>query len=446
MLPRSLAGRLLAAAVAGVLAAALMAGAVAWSWPRSPDARMATELDEAADKIVRAVAFDAEGRLQMRLPAKYADIYDAMPRDAAYLLRDASGRVLAHSAQGPALAALGSWQPDTPVVVLRGGTMPVRLQVAERRFERGGVSLQLRVGRSSRLADTLDDYAGKLYLRAGAVAVLLALLTFMAVVCFTVRRLMLPLHRASEVAARIGPRNLATRLHVAAMPTELVPLVDAFNAALDRLENGYRVQQEFLAAAAHELKTPLALLRAEIELEGAADPALLLRDTELMARQVHQLLHLAEVSEGHNYRFERLDLRSALAEAVDYMSRLAERQAVYLDVAPRDGAGPEVEADAAAVFVLAKNLLENALHHAPPGTVVRVDVHAGGFRVQDEGPGVAEADRPSLFQRFWRGRRDGQGAGLGLAICQEICLAHGWSIALAPAAPGQGACFEVALA
>jgi signal transduction histidine kinase len=135
-----------------------------------------------------------------------------------------------------------------------------------------------------------------------------------------------PLREASEAAARIEPRNLSARIVIRHVPVEFSPVIDAFNQALDRLATGYRVQQAFLEATAHELKTPLALLRAQIEMEGCDDRGALLRDIDQIARQVHQLLHLAEVSEDRNYRFESTDVAAVAENVVEYLSRLAERR------------------------------------------------------------------------------------------------------------------------
>ncbi|KRG45957.1 hypothetical protein ARC20_05995 [Stenotrophomonas panacihumi] len=445
MRPRSLAGRLLLAASAGLLAAAVAAIALLWvsPWPRTGEDVLRVELEEEWQHLRDGLRVAADGTAQLRLDAKNTAAYDAMPKDAAYLVLDAAGRDVLSSPPGPALDALRGMSPEVTIQsgeVAGGGG---ELLMMGGQIHHGGRAYTARVARSDRLVSTLGDYAGELYVRAGLITVLIALLTFGGVVFFTVRRLLRPLHRASAIASAIGPRNLAARLQVEQMPSELKPMVQAFNAALDRLENGYRVQQEFLASAAHELKTPLALLQAEIELGGAANTEVLLRDTALMARQVHQLLHLAEVSEGHNYRFAPMAMGDAVQEAADYLARAADRKAVHVDVEVAPSLAP-VEADAAAVFVLAKNLLENALNHSSPGGVIRVRVEASGFSVQDEGPGVPEADLPHLFQRFWRAQRDGHGAGLGLAICQEVCAAHGWRIRLAT--HDEGACFVVAIA
>ncbi|SEL57886.1 Signal transduction histidine kinase [Pseudoxanthomonas sp. GM95] len=447
MRPRSLTARLMLAAVAGLAAATVVACVLVWIGAdlRSPDRLLHAELEEEVADIQAGLRIGPAGSVHVWLKQGNARVYDAMPRDAAYQLFDAAGRSVAHSPQGPALQALMGMSPgpdEQAVPISNGGG---QLRLIQRSIRHADQVFTVRVARSDRLVLTLRDYADKLYVRAGLATALLALMTFGAVVFLTVRRMILPLHRVSQVAAGIGPRNLTTRLDVARVPLEIVPLVQGFNTALERLERGYRVQQEFLAAAAHELKTPLALLQAEIELGGAANTELLLRDTGLMARQVHQLLHLAEVSEGHNYTFAAIDPGSVLEEVKEYVARFAHQRSVHLEFAREPGALGHIEGDAAALFVLAKNLLENALNHAPAGSVVLVMLGADGFSVQDQGPGVAPSDRAHLFQRFWRSQRDGNGAGLGLAICQEICAAHGWRVGLADVQAGQGACFFVAM-
>src|SRR5262249_44452282 len=147
----------------------------------------------------------------------------------------------------------------------------------------------------------------------------------------TLRRALKPLRAASMAARRITPRTLDERLDVQAQPGEIRPLVEGFNQVLDRLQSGFRTQQEFLSNAAHELKTPLTLIRAQVE-RGADDVRrrLLLQEVDRMARQVQQLLLLAEVSEPQNFRIERIDPRPAIEEVLDYMNNVAEKRAVVL--------------------------------------------------------------------------------------------------------------------
>lgn len=441
-MPRSLATRLMLAALVGMLAASLAALALL-RWSTASASLLADELDEQLVNVGRGLQLHGDGTATVHYNLRNSNAYDGLAKDTAYLVTDAAGQVVAHSPDGPALAALRRLpaQADHYEVANPGGA--IRLGVASATVERGGRRYRVRVARSDRMITTLSNYEDRLYLRASLLTVGGALVVFCLVVFLTVRRTLRPLREVSDAAAHIQPRNLSARLREDGLPDELRPLIHAFNAALARLEEGFRVQQEFLGAAAHELKTPLALLRAEIELGGASNRALLLRDTDLMARQVHQLLHLAEVSEGHNYRFAPLDLHAVADDALGYLRRLADAAGVRLRLLV-DAPPPSLEADAGALFVLLKNLLENAVSHSPGGGVVTLRLGLDGFSVADQGPGVAAADRARVFQRFWRADPGGGGAGLGLAICREIALAHGWCLGLADA-PG-GACFVVRFA
>jgi signal transduction histidine kinase len=265
---------------------------------------------------------------------------------------------------------------------------------------------------------------------------IVAMLLFSLVVVATLHRSLKPLRKASAAAEQIQVDNLSARLSLEDVPSELAPLFNAFNLALQRLEDGYRVQREFLATAAHELKTPLALMRGQIELDERGDRGALLRDLDHMARQVHQLLHLAEASERQNYAMEPIDLKDIAAEASAQLERLAQQREVHIVGAANDEP-VMIAADRGALFVLMRNLIENAVHHAPPGSAVDVDVSPRGVAVRDYGGGIPAEAMPQLFKRFWRGahRRD-EGAGLGLSICEEIAHAHGWTLHAENVVPG----------
>ena len=147
-----------------------------------------------------------------------------------------------------------------------------------------------------------------------------------------------------------------------------------------------------------------------------------------MARQVNQLLHLAEASETQNYVFESVDVTAVVEDVADYLRRLAERREVYVDIrcVPRTVV---LEADKGALFMLLKNLVENAIQHSPVGGIVGVTVDTDHVYIRDEGPGIAADELPKLFRRFWRGpMRRNEGAGLGLSICAEIAAAHRWEV------------------
>ncbi len=389
-----------------------------------------------ADKI----RFDSHGQ-PVGLDADedgLAWVYESLQRETAYRLLDEGGNAVLLSAAGAQFWSTGG----DPLRLERGrfdfAHDGVAMHGATEPLEHQGRTWYFQVAASTRLMALLHRVALPLVGTGITVFSLVLLVTFGLFAYVTLRYTLKPLRDVSESAAAISPRSLHARLQTEAVPSEIVPLLDSFNRVLERLEKGYRVQQEFLGNAAHELKTPLALIRAQIELgeEGVQHRHALLGDVAYMTRQVQQLLLLAEASETHNYQFGTVRVQELAGEAVAYLQRMAEAADVRLAVSA-DADGVVWRADRGALFTLLKNLLENAIQHAPAKTVVNVKVRHDMLTVRDCGAGVDAAQLPLLFERFWRGahRRD-HGAGLGLAICQEIALAHGWHLSAERAEPG----------
>lgn len=419
-----------------VLAVATVMVLYVFEW-HSRDTTARKGLTLQAEWIREAIQYDRGGRpLRLDPAAESAWIYTHIGADLTYAVLDGKGKPLFGSVPGQALTAPGQDFAQLPRIDrLTAGGIP--FTVLTKPLPGKGASYYLQVGGSDRINTLFRSSIVKPIYKTVAWVSGVSLVVLFGVVHLTLRRSLRPLRQASEAAARIDPSTLSSRLDVRGLPSELTPLVEAFNKALDRLEHGYRVQQEFLAGAAHELKTPLALIRGQIELGGASDRASLLADVDMMARQVHQLLHLAEVSESHNYVFEPTCLPAVAAEVVAYLGRLADRRLVRLHLSADLTDGERVLADRSAAFILLKNLVENAIRHASAGGTVLVAVEEGSLFVQDDGPGIAAQDFDKLYIRFWRGadRRD-DGAGLGLAICHEIVATHGWTIEARNVWPG----------
>ena len=436
----SLGLKVLTAYVVGALLSIALAVAAA-VWMVEHDVLADLELRERAGTLASRITFDANGK-PVGLGAGEDDLdwlYDSLPHEAAFRVLDAQGNAALVSKAGKAL-----WPP--------GGSGP-RLERDGFVFERNGVTLYgatepfkhqgrqwyLQFATSERLMKLIQHKFALPYMGIG-IGIFSAVLIVAFGLCayITLRYALKPLHDISEAAAAISHRSLHARLQTGAMPAEISPLVASFNEVLERLERGYRLQQEFLANAAHELKTPLALIRAQIEMpvDDPSDRDSLLGDVDYMTRQVQQLLLLAEASEANNYKFALVTVQDLAQEVVAYLQRMADTADVRLTVS--DTAG-EVrwQADRGALFTLLKNLLENAIEHAPKKTTVSVEIQGDALTVRDLGPGVDAAQLPLLFERFWRGahRRD-HGAGLGLAICHEIAVAHGWRLEAERAEPG----------
>ncbi len=419
---RSLAFKLMASyLLAWGLAAALVATAV-WLALQFPTANGSLRNAERLTELLGdALVFDGQGRPQRIDGLDQLDwLTRALPDDFSYRVSDQQGRVLLASPAAPQ-------RPPDP---------PRQLDAHTRLLEHDGQTWEIHAQVSQRLIDLMHLSAGR---HMGGVALATAgisVLLLGAVLVVAVQRLLKPLRQASAQAMQINPQQLTVRLQEQDLPSELKPLVSAFNQVLDRLETGFRNQQRFLANAAHELKTPLALLRGQIELGGADQTEQLLSDVDQLTRQVQQLLLLAEVSEPSNFRSESIHLMPLAGEVLTYLEPMARQRAVRLDLRFED-ARTMVTGDRMALFALLKNLVENALNFAPPQSTVTLALKTQSLEVIDQGPGIDPAHLAHVFERFWRHpERRSQGAGLGLAICKEIANAHHWRLTALARQPG----------
>lgn len=396
------------------------------------------EVSDTATEIGKDLLFDRNGMPVAVDVTDFEWVFDSLNQETAYRVLDESGKVV--------LTLPGSeviWPEKDETGPVRTGSFQfmqrgVQMHGATAAVEHEGRTWYVQFSASTRFLHLIHSQFTLPSTGLGVTLFSLILLfVFGACVYVTLRYAFKPLRDISNAAAKISTRSLHARLRSDAVPNEIAPLVNSFNKALERLEQGYRVQQEFLATAAHELKTPLALIRAQIELmDQDNERRSLLNDVEHMTRQVHQLLHLAEASEMQSYRFAVEDVSEVAREAVSYLERMADTAGVQL-VTADDSDESLWLADRGALFTLIKNLLENAIQHAPRGTQVHLYVSNNKLALRDWGRGVEEAQLAHLYERFWRGphRRD-KGAGLGLAICQEIATAHNWTLSAYRAEPG----------
>jgi two-component system sensor histidine kinase TctE len=268
----------------------------------------------------------------------------------------------------------------------------------------------------------------------------LLLIAVVGVVVVTVLSSLRSLRAVSHQASMLSLYRLDERLHAQNLPREVVPLVQAVNASLDRLEADYRVQREFTANAAHELRTPLATLRARLESrfspQELGDVAL---EIEQLARLLEQLLCLARLDSQEQFQFAAFDAHAVALEVARDLAPVALETGHYLTAATPDVSVP-AHGNATLTRLVFRNLIENAIQYTPAGTSITLSADAAAVIIADDGPGIA-APAASPFERFRRGpNASGPGAGLGLAIAQCIMERQGGRLSL-DASTARGARF-----
>lgn len=376
--------------------------------------------------LAKTIAREPDGRVAVGLPP---DIH------FAYRVRGETGAVLAAS-------------PDWDGVEHAAQTMvdhdELQVSLLSGRIETSQGMLLLDVMLNERVPSLIDGIVNEwgdeilpLLLPILAAALLIGV--------WTIRRSLAPLARLARAASSITPRETGVRLSSDDLPAELIPLVTEVNNALDRLAEGFRHQREFAADAAHELRTPLAVLSAHIEtLPDKTMVASLKQDLAGMRRLVDQMLAVAELDARPLHVDDETDLAALVIDLATAMAPLCLAQ--HRDLAVLGAEHPiRIHGDAATLRRALRNLVENAIAHAPEHSVIEIGLTAATPRrgatiiVRDKGPGFTQTDRVRVTQRFYRGRRaKGPGAGLGLAIVERIMAAHGGRLDI-DEAPGGGA-------
>ena len=241
-----------------------------------------------------------------------------------------------------------------------------------------------------------------------------------------VRRLTHPLRIAAAEANALNPAQLATRLTIPESPREVQILVRAMNRALDRIETGTRQVREFNANAAHELRTPLAIMRLAVDRLPPGEATRALRDDVTgLSRIVTQMLDLAQADTMAPVALTDVDLARVAADIVGQMAPLA--WAANRDIRLDIKGAPTTPGHAEAISRALRNLVENALRYTPEGAAVEVAVGPDPrIMVRDHGPGIPTGQKALIFERFWRADRTrSDGAGLGLGIVEATMQAHG---------------------
>jgi signal transduction histidine kinase len=404
--------------------------------------RQQTLLDQAR-VIASYLTINRRGSLELDLPPRLAEAYTNPYSAYRYAVRDANGQLIfdGGAAVGPLPALSGSkgklygYDPDgTGPLHIFGAALPTTVQ--KRTFF---VQVEQQAHKPNHIGRAAIDE----FITDGGWLQILFLFVLLAVSIWIVKRAIAPLTQISQLAQTIGPSNANIRLPVDNVPLEILPLVRSMNSVLDRLEQGLQHQREFNANAAHQLRTPLAVLMANLDSLKDAEVADRLRaDVQHMSRIVSQLLLVARLETLSLNLDEMVDLNSAAADIAASFAPLALASGKSIELQRSDDP-VRIRTSTFALREALGNLIENAINHTPAGTSVRVRVtDRPGIEVLDQGPGIPAEQRALVFERFWRGDRSTGGAGLGLSIVDRIMKGLNGSVTVGKALGG-GAAFSL---
>jgi heavy metal sensor kinase len=351
-------------------------------------------------------------------------------------------------------AARGTPVKESLASVMLGDKTPLR--VLSRPHRIGGRDLRVRVALS---AERQQHESKELLL-----GLLLALPVAIAIAAvgghWLAGRALRPLDRMARHAERLTADNLGERLPVENPDDELGQLARVFNLSLARIEQSFAQLRRFTADASHELRTPLTAIRTvgEVALQEQQDSGRyreaigsMLEEVDRLSRLVGSLLVLSRADAGPALRRQQVRLLDLTTESAGLLEILADEKGQRIEVHGDAGVTAEVDG-----FILRQaliNLIDNAIKYSPRDSVIRIDVQrddgsAAVIGVRDQGPGIPEADRSRVFERFYRidearSREDG-GAGLGLAIALWAVQAHGGRIDV-HSQEGAGSTFRIVL-
>lgn len=435
----SLNKRLLALALTTVIAVWLVATAFTYQDARHEfNEVLDAHLAQAASLLIAQTSQDMD-----EIETEHAPLLHKYSRRVAFQLWEQGSQLRLHSANAPQqrLATVEQGFSDSSIDGERWRVFSswdeahkYLVQVAERTEVRDELA---------------QGIAGNLLLPMLVSLPLLAALLWLAI-----GRGLHPLVKLTREIERRAPENLAP-LDAGVVPREVLPLVERLNRLFVRIAASMQKERRFTADAAHELRTPVAAIKAQAQVARAAtteaerthalDNAIL--GCDRAAHLIEQLLTLARVDTLDGEVVESCQLHSLAAETVAALAPAALDKGVQLELHAE--AAVTVRGNPALLRVLLRNLLDNSIKHTAPGTVVQVGISQGPgqvfLTVSDNGPGIAAEERERVLERFYRPvGTQASGSGLGLSIVKRIAELHHADLQLLPAHTGSGLQVQVA--
>lgn len=423
LLPRSLFGRLVVVQVTvAALLACLLPLLISHLLISTTNAFVGEELDRTAALLRSRIAYGPEGwSLVSELPRRF----DEHAGFRHVRIVDGSGRTWID--EGPGLAI------PAAAVPLGGGQVHKLwrgVDVGSYPIQSNGHRAWMVISSDRRRPETLVANVTATFLDRFLWIVPAVIVCTLGLALMFFSHAMRAVRRASQRADSIGPNSLDVRLEADALPLEMQPLARAMNQALDRLEWSYSAQSEFAGNVAHELRNPLATIACRIE--EIKEPVVRQKMSSAVRHAAHvidQLMMLARLG-GEEPALTAIDLRWIALRAVEESSPFIEANGRSISLDEQSYSVQLAAGNESLARLSLDNLIDNAQRHTPPGTHISVGLGPGPrLFVEDDGPGVPDADRSRIFERHWRGHaaRHG-GAGLGLSIVSKAMKAQNGSL------------------
>lgn len=403
--------------------------------------------DRVIDVVQRALTRDAQGGLALRPTTELKQLRSETP-DLWFLVRDRLGRSLSEGSVPAEFAAIGGGLDQISQARLGWQLLeddPRKPAARLKRVDTDAGNVQVVTATQGRLTGAKALFTTSLAFLGIALPGLLLMgtATFIATPVI-LRSTFRGLDSAADEARRIDIHQRGARLPVKRIPLEALPLVSAINEALARLDQGYTRHRRFVADAAHELRTPIAILNTRLEsLAPGPDKTRLLEDSARLATLADQLLDIQRLDHCC-HPFASVNLATIAQSVAADLAPLA--IAAGYELALDAPATPvETTGDAAALERALTNLVQNAIQHGPRRGAIGIRVSTPAtIEVTDEGRGIPADQREQIFEPFYRLMPLDRGAGLGLNMVREIVQLHGGQVSVADGPEG-GVCFRMTL-
>lgn len=405
---------------------------------------------DALDDNLAEAAYDLQAHLRLNGGRVELDLSDQAERilrvnrtdEVFYVVRDAAGNTIAGDIDFPAFAPYTASQKAVPFM---SNVRQSHVRAVALRAEVGEHSIW--IGVAETLSKRRQIQSRILFALVGLETLLVV--ASLAIIWFAVSEGLFPLQRVRHLLDKRSAGDLSS-VEEKDMPSELRPLLGAINGLLGRVHKFGRERQAFLADIAHQLRTPLAGFKTQLEVLNARhhhDPdvarstSLMMASADRMIRQTNQLLSLAraEPSQFEQRRMELVELDKLVTESIQHFVQEADKKSIDIGFELQPAS---VMGDRFLLRDMIDNLVDNAIRYSGPSAEITVACVGTDelvrLIVEDTGPGIPAADREKVFDRFFRLSDKEHGSGLGLAIVRDIAKDHRAAVSLESGAGDKG--------